>query len=371
MKRYFYTGMLILFLSCFFTGQLVAADEEDFPWEIFIPVITSAGRNAKAPCSPENCTKDQWDDIFVRAITELDAEGLVITPETIRTDIVVYWAVFDRIRSIVGLKEAEGQKLNATFAPKEVEGQKLNAAFAPYDNEIIYCGPGNSKTNPEPFKNKDPKTFEKCINTACFNHDNCYDTIDNLSNECYWDKTTKDCDDAFFSAKEICESLNECGPDCKNVETIARMVTDVDCVNDILVSWTEWCKKRLACPDCTPKSVKDSCDAIGAQCGPSKNVCGGTIDCGSCIDPSTPECGTLNGMYNQCMPKCSIREGTCTMSEQSSGLTLTYWLQSPPPWGGAPIPYCEDDYGNLLTGVPGGLKTAEIIRNNRDVLPVH
>ena len=47
-------------------------------------------------CSPENCTEDQWDDIFVRAITELDAEGLVITPQTISSDIVVYLAIFGR-----------------------------------------------------------------------------------------------------------------------------------------------------------------------------------------------------------------------------------------------------------------------------------
>jgi hypothetical protein len=58
---------------------------------------------------------------------------------------------------------------------------------------------------------------------------------------------------------------------------------------------------------------------------------------------------------------CPLIEGVCTMREQSAGLTLTYWIQSPPPYGGAPLPYCRDSSGNLLTSVVGGLTTAEII----------
>jgi hypothetical protein len=59
---------------------------------------------------------------------------------------------------------------------------------------------------------------------------------------------------------------------------------------------------------------------------------------------------------------CPLIEGVCTTREQSAGLTLTYWLQSPPPWGGAPIAYCTDSSGDLLTPVVGGLTTAEVTR---------
>ena len=222
-------------------------------------------------CSPENCTEDQWDDIFVRAITELDAEGLVITPQTISSDIVVYLAIFDRMLSIVGLEEAEEQK--------------LNMALEAYDDKIIYCGPGNSKTNPQ-FYGKQPQLTGDCLNTACWAHDNCYDTIDGLSEGCLWSKTTKDCDDIFFLIYETCKELKECGAQCELANTIARNLRDIDCVNNYFVSWSDKCKERLAgCPDCTPKSVKDSCDAMGAECGTTINGCGETIECGgSCIE---------------------------------------------------------------------------------------
>jgi len=87
----------------------------------------------------------------------------------------------------------------------------------------------------------------------------------------------------------------------------------------------------------------NSCTAIGA--GPAPNIAS---------EVSYVQCSITE-------EECPIIEGTCNMSEQSSGLTLTYWLQSPPPWGGAPFPYCTDGSGNLLTGIVGGLTTAEIV----------
>jgi hypothetical protein len=58
---------------------------------------------------------------------------------------------------------------------------------------------------------------------------------------------------------------------------------------------------------------------------------------------------------------CPLIEGVCTISEQSAGLTLTYWLVSPPPYGGPSIPFCTDSHGRLLTSVAGGLTTVEIV----------
>lgn len=155
---------------------------------------------------------------------------------------------------------------------------------------------------PKDYANQ--KSPGKCLNSACWSHDNCYDTIGNLSQACYWSKTTKDCDDAFFSAYETCKVLNECDGQCEAVATIARRLRDTDCANDWTISWTATCNERLAgCPDCTSKSDKDSCAAIGAECGTSHNGCGGTIVCGSCPDPSTQECGFFNETFNQCRPK--------------------------------------------------------------------
>jgi hypothetical protein len=288
MKRHFYTGMLILFFSCFFSGQLVAEQKEDFlvaeqkedflvaeqkedfllaeqkedfPWELFMPAIIGTGNSTNV-----------WDEIFVQAITELDAEGLVITPKTISSDIVVYLAIIDRMLSIAGLEEAKDQK--------------LNMAFEAYDDKIVYCGWGNSKTNPEFYEESQLKNIEQCINFACFAHDNCYDTIDNLSKDCYWSKTTKHCDDVMFLAYETCKKNNQCKGTCESVIALARWAREVECQN-LTAGWWDECQSRNEiCPDCKSKSVKDSCDAMGAKCGKIKNGCGKEIDCGSCPEPT-------------------------------------------------------------------------------------
>ena len=62
-----------------------------------------------------------------------------------------------------------------------------------------------------------------------------------------------------------------------------------------------------------------------------------------------------------CGQECETIEGTCSATEQSSGLKLKYLLKAPPPYTGSPIPYCEDNSGTLFTPTLYGLRNAEVI----------
>ena len=234
---------------------------------------------SEAPCSPNSCTAAQLDDIFLQAVTELDVEGLVINPHTINTNPAVFVAIFNRMLSMVGV---------------DVVGQQTPlAAFAPYNSTIKYCGPGNSGTNSELAK----QIPGECLNSACFEHDNCYDTIvQSADGSCAWSPATQHCDDVFFATYDNCVAIKNCGIQCETFASIARNLRDLPC-NDWTASWTETCIERIAdCQDCTPKPDNESCDAIGAECGTSQNGCGVTIECGLCTQPEVCD------SFNKCVP---------------------------------------------------------------------
>ena len=51
---------------------------------------------------PENCSDIQWDQIFLRAVEELEKEGVEINHEILGEDQSTYWTLFDRMVVLAG-----------------------------------------------------------------------------------------------------------------------------------------------------------------------------------------------------------------------------------------------------------------------------
>ncbi len=241
-----------------------------------------------APCSAENCTDEQLDDIFVQAITELEKEGLVITLEKITTDQGVYYSVLNRMLSIGGVEQLAQQDMIAGVTPASVD------PFEPFDDTIEYCGPGKSAPGgsyamPHPGY---------CMNRACWEHDDCYDTIfEGGDPGCSWSSATKFCDDKFFKSYDICQSIDGwCDFKCRTVNAMARSFVnwcDIPSLHPV-----ECTARSIYCSECTHRSEDESCKALGAECGQVQNGCGQTIECAEC--PQLRICGFFDGMDNKC-----------------------------------------------------------------------
>ena len=63
-------------------------------------------------CKAEECTREQWLDIFEQAVTELDGEGVVIDHETLAGDPEVYAAVFRRMLQLADADDSDLEAVN-------------------------------------------------------------------------------------------------------------------------------------------------------------------------------------------------------------------------------------------------------------------
>ena len=153
-------------------------------------------------------------------------------------------------------------------------------------------------------------TVVSCILRGCYytgvsrDNDSCYD------NECdtYYDCDGVSCECTSPCDQEICDNgVDDDGDTYTDCE-------DADCI------------EHVACIEICDNGIDDDGDTL--------------IDCqdGDCLI-----------------------EGICNTYEQSTGLTLKYLLVNPPPYTGT-LAYCEDNSGNLLTAVVGGLLPAEVIK---------
>jgi hypothetical protein len=274
---------------------------------------------SEALCSAETCTEAQWTEIFVRTLNELDEEGLVIDFHTIATDPVVYSEIFNRMLSIVGGDGAEQQiqftKEQQTQLAKEQQTQL--AAFEPFDDSIEYCGPGKSA----PGGSFILPNVGECMNRACWEHDNCYDTIiETDGGWCMWSTSTHYCDEWFLIAFNDCIDKGECGIRCRIATTIVRNLR-VICEAPLIkypAMISEDCRDRpVNCVKCTPKLPNESCAAFGAKCGETENGCRDLIDCGSCAE--TQVCGFFNDLNNQCGPDPNDKDKDSHASTESGG----------------------------------------------------
>ena len=112
---------------------------------------------------------------------------------------------------------------------------------------------------------------------------------------------------------------------------------DLNCENEeccIMGDWLHPDCPTIKCQSCIPRT----CAGAGFQCGSHSDLCGGTINCGSCIPPETCILGQCQGivqicnnmedcmnMYSKCRLVMECFEGSCCI------MGTEMFLDCPPP----------------------------------------
>lgn len=210
-----------------------------------------------AVCNEPDCTADDRQAAFDRAIVELERDGTDVTPES-AGDPVVYAALLDRVLSLTG------------------GGGDDPAATGRYDPGHAYCGPeGLASVNPG-----------ECLNRVCASHDRCYGEIEDNPLACAWSSRTTYCDDGFFAGYGSCaRQPGQCGARCHAVAVIALGLRTL-CINPLLSGRPAIalaCAVRgVACRGCTGLDAEALCDGRPAACTTITDGCGRPQDCGAC-----------------------------------------------------------------------------------------
>jgi len=133
-------------------------------------------------------------------------------------------------------------------------GQDLASCEQTYCADVLYCGPGNSQTNPG---HQSP--VSSCMNQTCFHHDQCYTQhcvaeVVPLEN-CVWTRQSAECDQPFFTA------CND--PTCATTFW------------EIATCWiaTNLCESALLCANASPLCDLPPCATTLSQCNPATGVC--------------------------------------------------------------------------------------------------
>jgi hypothetical protein len=115
-----------------------------------------------------------------------------------------FWPLAESVASKIGCQLQE-PCAQAAHSPHPIVTAALSTCQKTYCRDVLYCGPGDSETNPVPTLTK---WASDTLNHICFDHDRCYDNVCQSGLLCTWSKQNgaDNCDSNFFSAATLSNS---------------------------------------------------------------------------------------------------------------------------------------------------------------------
>lgn len=273
-----------------------------------VGAIAGCGEHsADVICRAAECTEAQWDEVFVRSIKELAAEGIEVTPETASGDGIHYRKLLDKMLTLTG-------------------GVAGTTTSERYVEDVPECGP-------EGIKEWYPG---RCLNVGCYFHDRCYSEIANLGGKrCYWSERTAVCDQRLFERHDYCEGRGECGDLCQTVTAAARGLQHF-CEHPLLldsVIAAAFCLYRNEfCVGCDSVDAPTLCNARESNCDRITDSCDNLRSCGTCTGGQ--ECYASALTAEEDAHTCSSCPGSPACSGRGTCLSDST-CACPPGWGGA------------------------------------
>ncbi len=213
---------------------------------------------ATVVCPALECTEAQWLGVYDRAASDLEAEGVAVTPESLH-DPVIHDRFMQRVGALVGAPPAA-------------------MAAARYDDRVSQCG----------LSGLDLTEIHggPCVNPGCYAHDRCYDEIAGYSTVCAWSPRTEVCDRRLIEKMQACGGLSGCGSDltCRTSVSGANWLFHL-CDAPLLhgPARVAFCQLQEAvCSGCQSIDHAAICQDRGSTCGDQADSCGAILSCGTC-----------------------------------------------------------------------------------------
>jgi hypothetical protein len=184
---------------------------------------------------------------------------------------------------------------------------------------VNYCGPDNSLQNPS----LSLINYAPCLNTACFQHDNCYgEQCPPIARECDFTAQTTQCDNPLLAA---CMGSGTCTPtEISNPSTLpgtSLVCGLVSCftgtlpldtpLGNICASQNSIRSRQSQCQGTTSQCL--DCSGVGEACGSVCCPCGQSCVDGSCTcAPGQTFCVATGSTASTCCPAGTIcSDGSC------------------------------------------------------------
>jgi hypothetical protein len=229
---------------------------------------------AARPCG-ETCSDADLRNLVDVAGQQLLAEGVDLVPDS-WNDPAVMLSFLARVDTLAGL-------------PPATNVQRSLSQALTYNVDTAYCGTGWLTAGDGPlFAWGFPGD---CLNRVCFEHDQCYSTIEPCCTGCVWSNKTDTCDADFFAGAGQCAELGECPWRCRTVRAIAAYLKTL-CVAVSTYPQLDVCDVRASlCDECSPTSADEVCSVYELSCGVVRDGCGGERSCGSCANEDPADAG--------------------------------------------------------------------------------